>query len=83
MLNINSRKQKKSTIDDDETPFELTTELLVVRALERGFSLKDFEGMTIGFLIGCIVTYNNVNFENDENKEDEIVEAGQEEFDQW
>lgn len=55
---------------------------MVIRALERGFSLKDFEELTIGFLIGCIVTYNNVNFENEE-KEDEVIEATQEDFDSF
>ena len=51
--------------------------------MERGFSLKDFEEMTIGFLIGCIVTYNNVNFENEENEEDETIIATQEDFDNF
>ena len=55
---------------------------MVVRALERGFSLKDFEEMTIGFLIGCIVTYDNATYENNEDKE-QIIEAEQSDFDNW
>lgn len=40
----------------------------MLRAIERGLTLRDFEDMTVGMITDFIITYNN---EQDENKEDE------------
>lgn len=48
----------------------------MVRAFERGLSLSAFNELTVGMIIGYIVTYNQANTE--ENKE---REATQEDFD--
>jgi len=52
----------------------------MVRAIERGLSLCDFENMTIGMILDYIATYNNLN--SSEEKE-EIREASQSDFDAW
>jgi len=44
----------------------MTTELLVVRALERGLTLRDFEILTPGMIFGYIITWNNANLDKEE-----------------
>jgi hypothetical protein len=61
----------------DNTSFELSTELLVCRALERGITLSDFDNLTIGMIMDIIITYNN------ENVEEDTREATQSDFDAW
>ncbi|WP_190014105.1 hypothetical protein [Geosporobacter subterraneus] len=51
----------------------------MVRALERGLSLRDFEELTVGMIIGYIVTYNNCNVD----EEDIEREATQADFDSF
>lgn len=53
--------------------------MLMVRALERGLTLRDFEDLTVGMIIDYIITYNNLNVNEDE--EDEVREATQADFD--
>lgn len=60
----------------------MTTELLIVRSLERGILLKDFEDLTMGQIMDIIVTFNNLNLDKDE-KEEEIREATQSDFDNF
>ena len=67
---------------DGQTPFELTTELIMLRALERGLTLRDFEGLTLGMILDYIITYNNEQLADDE-KEDSVREATQEDFDRF
>lgn len=73
-------KQKKIEDDGNPSSFELTTEILMVRALERGLVLSDFREMTVGMIIDYITTYNNLNL-NEEEKEDEIRMATQADYD--
>lgn len=61
---------------------ETTLELLMLRAFERGLSLREFEEMTPGMIIDYIITYNNDRL-NDDETEDSIREAGQEDFDRF
>lgn len=64
---------------NNDTSFELSTELLIARALERGITLSDFDNLTIGMIMDIIITYNNEN-----NFEDEDArEATQQDFDSW
>ena len=37
----------------------------MVRALERGLSLIDFESLTVGMILGFIFTFNNDGVEDD------------------
>lgn len=63
----------------NDTSSELSTELLIVRALERGIALSDFDNLTIGMIMDIIITYNNEsNYEDDDTRE-----ATQEDFDKW
>lgn len=55
--------------------------MLMVRAIERGLSLYDFNEMTVGFIVGYITTYNNLN--SSENDDEEIREATQADYDAW
>jgi hypothetical protein len=41
----------------------------MIRALERGLSLSDFNEMTVGMLIDFIVTYNNGKMDHEEEEE--------------
>ncbi len=52
----------------------------MVRALERGLTVQDFETMTIGMIMDYIITYNNLN---DEENNDNIAEATQADFDDF
>ena len=83
MFRLNSRVKKKIEDEEDcEPTFELTTELLMLRALERGLSLNDFENLTVGMILDYIIEYNNEHLEDDE-REDTIKQAGQYDFDMW
>lgn len=52
----------------------------MVRAIERGLSLDSFENMTVGMILDYVITYNNVNTEDDENT---VREASQKDFDNF
>lgn len=52
----------------------------MLRALERGLSLSDFDYMTVGMIIDFIVTYNN---ERIEDQEEETRQATQDDFDRF
>ena len=60
----------------------MTTELVMLRAIERGLTLRDFEDLTLGMIIGFITTHNNERLEEDE-KEDSVRMATQADFDRW
>lgn len=51
----------------------------MLRAIERGITLKDFESMTIGMILGYIVAYNNERIDD----EDGTKMASQADFDRW
>lgn len=52
----------------------------MLRALQRGLTLSDFNELTLGMILGLITTYSN---EQLENKEEEAREASQADFDRW
>lgn len=54
----------------------------MLRALERGLTLRDFEDLTLGMILGFIVTYNNEQLADDE-KEESVRKATQEDFDRF
>ena len=54
----------------------------MVRALERGLTLSDFNEMTVGMIVGYITTYNNLNIK-EESEEEQVREATQEDFDKF
>lgn len=54
----------------------------MLRALERGLVLRDFEDLTLGMILDYIITYNNEQLADDE-KEDSVREATQEDFDRF
>lgn len=58
----------------------MTTELVMLRAIERGLTLRDFEDLTLGMIIGFITTYNNERLGEDE-KEDSVRMATQADMD--
>jgi hypothetical protein len=60
----------------------LTTELVMLRAIERGLTLRDFEDLTLGMIIGFITTYNNEHLDDNE-KEDTVRTATQADFDRF
>ncbi len=63
-----------------DSSFELTTELVILRALERGLILRDFEDLTFGTILGIIISYNNERL--DENEVEDLVRsAAQADFD--
>ena len=51
----------------------------MLRAFERGLTLHDFDEMTPGMIIGYIITYNNLNL----NEDEEVREATQDDFDNF
>ena len=52
----------------------LDTDLVIIRALERGITLADFEILTIGMILDIIIEWNNANT-NDENTVREPTQA--------
>jgi hypothetical protein len=54
----------------------------MLRALERGITLRDFEHLTLGMIIGFITTYNNEHLDDNE-KEDTVRQATQVDFDRF
>lgn len=77
------QKLKKKVISSEsskQASLELTTELIMVRALERGLSLRDFEILTVGMLLDYIVEYDNLNL-SDEQMKSAVIEAQQSHFD--
>ena len=60
----------------------MTLELLILRALERGLSLRDFEWMTPGMIIDFIITYNNDHLDEDE-LEDDVRQATQADYNRF
>lgn len=52
----------------------------MMRAIERGLCLADFEVMTIGMIMGYITACNNEHLGEDE-KEDSVRIAGQADYD--
>jgi hypothetical protein len=54
----------------------------MLRALERGITLRDFEHLTLGMIIGFITTYNNEHLDDNE-KEDTVRTATQADFDRF
>lgn len=54
----------------------------MLRAIERGLCLRDFENMTVGMIIGFIVEYNNNHLEDDE-REDNVRMATQDDYNRW
>ena len=54
----------------------------MLRALERGLTLRDFEHLTLGMILGYVVTYNNEHLDDNE-KEDTVRMATQADFDRW
>lgn len=56
--------------------------MLLLQAIERGLSLRDFDEMTPGMIIGYIITYNDEHLDDDE-KEDTVRTAGQADFDRF
>ncbi len=60
----------------------MTTELVMLRAIERGLTLRDFEELTLGMILGYVVIYNNEHLDDNE-KEDTVRQATQVDFDRW
>ena len=54
----------------------------MLRALERGLTLRDFEYLTLGMILGYVVTYNNEHLDDNE-KEDTVRTATQADFDRF
>ena len=54
----------------------------MLRALERGLTLRDFEVLTFGMILDFIITYNNEHLDDDET-EDSVRIATQADFDRW
>jgi hypothetical protein len=60
----------------------------MLRALERGLTLRDFEHLTLGMILGYVVTYNNEHLDDNESvasstKEDTVRQATQADFDRF
>ena len=62
-------QKKTGNTEETEEHLEITTEKIILRAIERGLSLKDFEEMTVGMIIDFIVTHNNENLTEEEKEE--------------
>ena len=52
----------------------------MLRAIERGLTLSDFNELTLGMILGYITAYNN---SKDSEDEEHIREANQSDFDKF
>jgi hypothetical protein len=57
----------------------------MVGAIKRGLTLRDFEDLTFGMVMGYIATYNDICFSDEEGKEDKdsFRMASQADFDNF
>ena len=55
----------------------------MLRALERGLTLRDFEDLTLGMILDFIITYNNEKLDSKDEGEDEVRIATQADFDRF
>lgn len=55
----------------------------MVRAIERGLVLQDFESLTFGMVLGFITTYNNIYDKEEEPEGDKTRTASQADFDRF
>ena len=53
----------------------------MLRAIERGLTLHDFNEMTLGMILGYITTYNNANMKDEE--EGTVRMATQDDYDKF
>lgn len=60
----------------------MTTELLMLRSIEKGLSLRDWEIMTPGMIVDYIITYNNDRLDQEE-MDDEYRPATQSDYDRF
>lgn len=74
---------KKKVESNDDAPFDLTTELVLMRSIERGLSLKDFEDLTMTMIMNYIITYNNEKIKDEDEEDITIREATQADYDRW
>lgn len=58
----------------------MSLEFLLVKALSRGLTLRDFDEMTIGMIIDYVICYDE---ENNPNKKETPREATQEDIDRF
>lgn len=79
-INEFSKTTVKLTAPSSAKGGELTTEILLRRALERGLSVSDFDRMTLGMILDYIVTCRN---EDEESKKEPKRMATQEDIDAW
>ncbi len=54
----------------------------MLRAIERGLTLRDFEDLTFGTIAGFIITYNNEHLKDNE-RIDIVRDAAQADFDNF
>ena len=54
--------------------------MILVRALERGLSLRDFEYLEIGMIVDYISEYNELSSENSDGNRDKVRMAEQADF---
>jgi len=54
----------------------------MLRAIEKGLSLSDFEKLTFGMITGFITTYSNEHL-TDEERGEAVRQATQADFDQF
>jgi hypothetical protein len=59
----------------------MTTESLMIHAFKRGLSLSDFEVLTTGMILGAIIEYNNIEF--DDKEKETVRMATQDDFDKF
>jgi hypothetical protein len=58
--------------------------MLMLGALERGLSLRDFEDLTLGMLLDYIITYNNDRLNDaDGDTRETVRQATQADFDRF
>lgn len=55
----------------------------MLRAIERGLSLQDFESLTLNMILDFIISYNNSHLDGDEENKEATRPATQASFDRF
>ena len=59
----------------------------MLRALERGLTLHNFDYMTVGMILDFVITYNNEHVDDDDNsspgQNNKVRKATQADFDRF
>ena len=56
---------------------------MLLRAIERGLTISEFEEMTFGMVMDYVITFNNEHLSDEEKEDSTVSMATQADFDRY